>query len=47
MTMAPEGRKLLRIEARNALVPIERKPESKKQRAQIFLNVGKTKKQHF
>ncbi|MEN9927683.1 MAG: lipoyl synthase, partial [Actinomycetota bacterium] len=27
MTMAPEGRKLLRIEARNALTPIERKPE--------------------
>jgi lipoic acid synthetase len=25
--MAPEGRKLLRIEARNALTPIERKPE--------------------
>ncbi len=27
MTLAPEGRKLLRIEARNAAVPIERKPE--------------------
>ena len=27
MTMAPEGRKLLRIEARNAEVPIEKKPE--------------------
>jgi len=27
MTIAPEGRKLLRIEARNAAVPIERKPE--------------------
>jgi hypothetical protein len=74
MTMAPEGRKLLRIEARNALVPIERKPEwiktranmgpeytrlrslgktkvfipsAKRQRAQTFLNVGKTKRQHF
>ena len=27
MTVAPEGRRLLRIEARNATVPIERKPE--------------------
>ena len=27
MTIAPEGRKMLRIEARNAEVPIERKPE--------------------
>lgn len=27
MTVAPEGRKLLRIEARNAETPIERKPE--------------------
>ena len=27
MTVAPEGRRLLRIEARNAEVPIERKPE--------------------
>ncbi|MSZ87195.1 MAG: lipoyl synthase, partial [Actinobacteria bacterium] len=27
MTMAPEGRKLLRIEARNSETPIERKPE--------------------
>ena len=27
MTLAPEGRKLLRIEARNAAVPVERKPE--------------------
>ena len=26
MTVAPEGRKLLRIEARNAETPIERKP---------------------
>lgn len=35
MTMAPEGRKLLRIEARNALTPIERKPEWIKTRANI------------
>ena len=35
MTMAPEGRKLLRIEARNALVPIERKPEWIKIRANM------------
>jgi len=35
MTMAPEGRKLLRIEARNSLVPIERKPEWIKTRANM------------
>ena len=35
MTMAPEGRKLLRIEARNALVPIERKPAWIKTRANM------------
>lgn len=33
MTIAPEGRKLLRIEARNAQTPIERKPEWIKTRA--------------
>jgi len=27
MTLAPEGRRLLRVEARNAAVPVERKPE--------------------
>ena len=35
MTMAPEGRKLLRIEARNAETPIERKPEWIKTRANM------------
>ena len=35
MTLAPEGRKLLRIEARNAAVPIERKPEWIKTRAHM------------
>ena len=35
MTIAPEGRKLLRIEARNAETPIERKPEWIKTRAHI------------
>jgi lipoic acid synthetase len=35
MTMAPEGRKLLRIEARNSLTPIERKPEWIKTRANM------------
>ena len=35
MTLAPEGRKLLRIEARNAAVPIERKPEWIKTRAKM------------
>ena len=27
MSAAPEGRRLLRIEARNAATPVERKPE--------------------
>ena len=35
MTIAPEGRKLLRIEARNAETPIERKPEWIKTRANM------------
>ena len=35
VTVAPEGRKLLRIEARNALTPIERKPEWIKTRAKM------------
>jgi lipoic acid synthetase len=35
MTIAPEGRKLLRIEARNAETPIERKPEWIKTRAKM------------
>lgn len=35
MTTAPEGRKLLRVEARNAEVPIERKPEWIKTRAHM------------
>ena len=33
MTLAPDGRKLLRIEARNTETPIERKPEWIKTRA--------------
>ena len=33
MTIAPEGRRMLRIEARNAAVPIEKKPEWIKTRA--------------
>jgi len=35
MTIAPEGRKMIRIEARNALTPIERKPEWIKTRANM------------
>jgi len=35
MSLAPEGRKLIRIEARNALVPIERKPEWIKTKAHM------------
>jgi len=35
MTIAPEGSKILRIEARNAAVPIERKPEWIKTRANM------------
>jgi lipoic acid synthetase len=35
MTIAPEGRKLLRIEARNAAVPVEKKPEWIKTKAKM------------
>ena len=35
MTIKPEGRKLLRVEARNAQTPIERKPEWIKTRARM------------
>lgn len=35
MTLAPDGRKLLRIEARNAQTPIERKPDWIKTRANM------------
>ena len=35
MIIEPEGRKMIRIEARNALVPIERKPEWIKTRANM------------
>jgi lipoic acid synthetase len=35
MTIAPDGRKMIRIEARNALTPIERKPEWIKTRANM------------
>ena len=35
MTVAPEGRKLLRLEVRNAQTPIERKPEWIKTRARM------------
>jgi lipoyl synthase len=35
MTIAPEGRKLLRLEVRNAQTPIERKPEWIKTRAKM------------
>ena len=35
MTLAPQGRKLIRIEARNAEVPIERKPEWIKTKAHM------------
>ena len=35
MTIAPDGRKLLRIEARNTETPIERKPEWIKTRANM------------
>jgi lipoic acid synthetase len=38
MTIAPDGRKLLRIEARNTETPIERKPEWIKTRANMALN---------
>ncbi|MDT5245444.1 MAG: lipoyl synthase, partial [Mycobacterium sp.] len=35
MTVAPEGRKLLRLEVRNAETPIERKPPWIKTRAKM------------
>jgi lipoic acid synthetase len=35
MTIAPDGRKMIRIEARNTLTPIERKPEWIKTRANM------------
>jgi lipoic acid synthetase len=35
MTIAPDGRKMIRLEARNALTPIERKPEWIKTRANM------------
>lgn len=35
MSIAPEGRKMIRIEARNALTPIERKPDWIKTRANM------------
>ena len=35
MTVAPEGRRLLRVEARNAQTPIERKPEWIKTKAKM------------
>ena len=35
MTIAPEGRKLLRVEARNAEVPIEKKPSWLKNTAKM------------
>jgi len=35
MTIAPDGRKMIRIEARNALTPIERKPEWIRTRANM------------
>ena len=35
MTIAPDGRKMIRIEARNALTPIERKPDWIKTRANM------------
>ena len=35
MTVAPEGRKLLRIEIRNSQTPIERKPEWIRTRAKM------------
>ncbi|MEV4649660.1 lipoyl synthase, partial [Saccharopolyspora sp. NPDC049357] len=35
MTVAPEGRKLLRLEARNSQTPIEKKPSWIKTRARM------------
>ena len=49
MTVAPEGRKLLRIEARNAETPIERKPEwikTKLRTGPEFLEIQQRVKAH-
>ncbi|MBD1543872.1 lipoyl synthase, partial [Arthrobacter sp. IA7] len=35
MTLAPEGRKMLRIEQRNAATPVERKPDWIKAKVQM------------
>ncbi|MEV8146167.1 lipoyl synthase, partial [Specibacter sp. NPDC078709] len=35
MSLNPEGRKLLRIEQRNAAVPVERKPEWMKTKVEM------------
>ncbi|MEA3552609.1 lipoyl synthase, partial [Pseudarthrobacter sp. C1] len=35
MTLAPEGRKLLRVEQRNSAVPVERKPDWIKAKVQM------------
>ncbi|MGO4455352.1 lipoyl synthase, partial [Arthrobacter sp. RAF14] len=35
MTLVPEGRKLLRIEQRNAATPVERKPDWIKAKVQM------------
>ncbi|BBY53256.1 lipoyl synthase [Mycobacterium koreense] len=43
MSVAPEGRKLLRLEARNAQTPIERKPEWIKTRAKMGPNYTELK----
>ncbi|MCV7317385.1 lipoyl synthase [Mycolicibacillus parakoreensis] len=43
MSVAPEGRKLLRLEARNAETPIERKPEWIKTRAKMGPNYTELK----
>ncbi|WP_145809592.1 lipoyl synthase [Kribbella amoyensis] len=44
MTIAPEGRKLLRLEVRNAETPIERKPEWIKTRAKMGSEYQKLQK---
>ncbi|MCQ9164113.1 lipoyl synthase, partial [Arthrobacter sp. STN4] len=35
MSLAPEGRKMLRIEQRNAAVPVERKPDWMKAKVEM------------
>lgn len=44
MTVAPEGRRMLRVEARNASIPVERKPEWMRTKVKIGTEFTEMKK---